>query len=104
MIESFSKLKDKPLLLSGLGWLLFPGMYLLVGVFTALGASVETSFLIAAPAGVLGFVFWVAALTFGASGLLKSNNIAASLGGLVASIVPLAFLGFAFWVALNGGV
>lgn len=104
MIEKISKLRNKPLLLSALGWLLFPGMYLLVGVFTALGVSVETSFLIASPAGVLGFCFWVAAFIISALWLFKAKNIAVSVGGLVLSCMPLLFLGFAFWLAANGGV
>ncbi len=104
MIESLSKLKDKPRLLAVLGWVLFPGMYLLVGVFTALGISVEISFLIASPVGVLGFVFWVAAFIISLLWLFEAKNIAVSVGGLVLSFIPLALLGFGFWIAATGGV
>ena len=104
MIERFSKLKDKPLMLAFFGWLLFPGMYLLAGAFTALGVSVEMSFLIASPTGVFGFIFWVTAFIVSTLWLVKAKNIAVSVGGVVLSVIPLAFLGFGFWVAVNGGV
>ena len=104
MIEKLSRLRSKPLLLSILGWLLFPAMYLLVGIFTALGLSVEVSFLIASPAGVLGFGCWVTAFIISVVWLFKTKNLAVAFGGFVSSIVPLAFLGFGFWVAANGGV
>jgi hypothetical protein len=68
------------------------------------GMSVEISFLIASPAGVLGFSFWVAAFIISTLWLVKAKNIAVSVGGLVSSFIPLAFLGFAFLVAVNGGI
>lgn len=104
MISQLSKLKNRPLLVSVLGWLLFPGMYLLVGVFTVLGVPVEASFLIASPAGVLGFSCWVVAFIFSVLQLTRRESLATSIGGLLSSFIPLAFLGFAFWMAVNGGV
>lgn len=104
MIDKILKLKDKPLLVSIFGWLFFPGMYLLVGILTSLGTSVETAFIAASPAGVIGFTCWVAAFIFSLQHLVKRQRIPASIGGLVASLIPLAFLAYAFWIAVNGGV
>ena len=104
MINHFSKLKNRPLLVSVFGWVLFPSMYLLVGILTAFGTSVETSFLITSPVGVLGFICWVAAFIISVSQLVKRESFVASIGGLFSSFIPLAFLGFGFWVATNGGV
>lgn len=92
------------MLTSFYGWLLFPGMYLLVGIFTALGISVEMSFLVASPAGVLGFICWVAALTISVQRLLQGQSIGISISGLIFSLIPLSFLTYGFWVAVNGGV
>lgn len=104
MMEQILKLKNKPILICVFGWLLFPGMYLLVGILTALGASVETAFIVASPAGIMGFVCWVTTFMLSLLNLAKGLRISTSIAGLVTSIIPLAFLGFAFWVSANGGV
>lgn len=91
-------------MLSILGWLLFPAMYLLVGIFTVLDLSVEASFLIASPVGMLGFCCWVTALIISVVWLFKAKNLAVAFGGLVSSAIPLTFLGFGFWMAINGVV
>ncbi len=98
----FSRLKEKPLLTSLIGWLLFPGMYVLVGIFTFFGVSVETSFIMAAPAGVLGFFAWVSAFAFSLIKLYQGQHIPASLVALISSLVPLGFLLISFWAVING--
>lgn len=103
-MEQLLKLKDRPVLTSVFGWLLFPSMYMLVGIFTALGVSVETSFILAAPVGILGFICWVAAFFTSLGQLAKGQLRATSIGGMVSSSVPLLFLGYGFWVVANGGV
>lgn len=103
MIAQGVKLKERPLLTGVLGWLFFPGMYFLVGLLTALGVSVENAFIWAAPAGLIGFVCWVAGLIFSLQHLRRSKKWVTALAGLVVSVVPLLFLGFAFWLAANGG-
>mgnify|MGYP003385256686 CR=1 FL=1 len=104
MMKKVADLKDRPVLTGFYGWLLFPGMYLLVGVFTALGVSVEVSFIIASPAGFLGFICWVASFVISVQKLLSGQSIVASTSGLLLSLIPLSFLAFGFWVASNGGV
>ena len=104
MMKQVKKLKNRPVLTSFFGWLLFPGMYLLVGIFTGLGVSVENSFIIASPAGFLGFCCWIAAFIISSRKLIKGKNVTVSIAGLISSLIPLAFLAFAFWVAVNGGV
>lgn len=103
-LQKVAKLRDRPVLTSFYGWILFPGMYLLVGILTALGVSVEASFIAASPAGLLGFTCWVAAFIISLQQLSRGQNIGASVGGLLSSFVPLSFLAFGFWVAANGGV
>lgn len=103
-MQIVAKLKDRPVLTSFYGWVFFPSMYLLVGIFTALGVSVEASFIAASPAGLLGFVCWVAAFIISVQQLLRGQNIGTSIGGLFSSFLPLSFLAYGFWVAANGGV
>lgn len=79
-------------------------MYLLVSILTALGLSVEASFLTASPVGVLGFGCWVSAFIISVVWLYRGKNITLAFSGLAASGIPLAFLGFGLWVAANGGV
>lgn len=79
-------------------------MYLVVGIFAALGLSVEASFLIASPLGVLGFGCWVTTFIISLVWLFKAKNLTVAFGGLISASIPLAFLGFVFWVAANGGV
>ena len=79
-------------------------MYLLVGILTALGLSVEASFLIASPVGLLGFVCWVSAFIISVVWLYRAKSTAVAFCSLVASGIPLAFMGLGFWVVANGGV
>lgn len=103
MKDKINKLIEKPLLMSIIGWVLFPGMYLLVGIFTTLDLSVEVSFIIASPAALVGFAAWVMAFAVSLRSLIQGRLIAVSIGGLVSSIIPLIFLGYGFWIAANGG-
>jgi len=79
-------------------------MYLFLGVLTALGVTVETAFLIAAPLGVLGFCCWVFAFIICLLQFINKVFLLSSIGALFSSVIPLAFLAFGFWVAANGGV
>ncbi|KZM38662.1 hypothetical protein OA92_23015 [Marinomonas sp. SBI22] len=103
-MKRVSKLTKNPALTSFYGWLLFPSMYLLVGIFTSVGVSVETSFIVASPTGILGFICWAVAFIISIKQILNGQITANSLGGMLSSFIPFAFLGFAFWVAVNGGV
>ncbi|MBX2849569.1 MAG: hypothetical protein KTR16_14705 [Acidiferrobacterales bacterium] len=100
----FSKLKDRPLKLSLLGWGLFIGMYFLVGVFTIIGLSVQFSFVLASPAGAGGFCCWLIAFTISITWLVSRKNCAIALGALISSTFPMALLITAFGIAANGGV
>ena len=104
MLERVSRLKKRPLLTSVLGWVLFSGMYLLVGIITSIGTSVENAFILASPLGVIGFACWVSGFIFSLQYLTTGKDIPGSVGGLVASTIPLAFLIFVVLIAANGGV
>lgn len=104
VIGLVAAMKAKPFRTSVIGWVSFPSMYLLVGVFSASGISVETSFLIASPLGLFGFICWVAAFWFGMLQLLQGERNLSSLGGVILSAAPLIFLGIGLGVAFHGGV
>lgn len=104
MIDWIRSLKKKPFLVCIFGWLLFPAMYLLVGIFTAFGISVETAFILASPAGVIGFLLWFLSIMFGINAIREHVNIASSSVAIIASVVPLVFLFYSFWLSANGYV
>jgi len=99
-----TKLSNSPLLVAILGWALFPSMYLVVGILTTLGFSIERAFLIAMPLGLTGFSSWVIAFALSALNLIKRDSFFPSLLGLALSSIPLAFCSYGFWIAANGGV
>ena len=101
---NLSKLKGKPILLSIIGWLLFLCIYLDIGVFTALGISVEASVLFSFLCGIFGLGFWITAFISSILGLFKARNITASIANLIFTFLPFALLGYGFSIAIRGGV
>jgi len=101
----FKGLLSRPILLSVLGWLLFPGMYLAVGILTALKVQVELAFLIAAPLGILGYLSWVLSFFVSFRKMVWSQSKVASIIGILFSGLPLALFTYGFiFVIGTGGV
>ena len=91
-------------MLSVLGWVLFPSMYLVSVLPEALGFSDDIKVVIALTFGVSGFILWIVSFLIGVVWLLQAKNIAVSLGAIILSVVPLGFLVLAYMVASKGGV
>ena len=104
MIQTLAKYSNRPLAVSLFGWILFLGMYLLVGIFSVAGMSTKTSFIVASLVGILGFLCWLAALIISVVQLFKGLTIGASIGAFFLSLIPLSFLTYSFFIAANGGV
>lgn len=90
------------ILIAAAGWILLPGMYLIAGGLASVGLTVQVSFLIVSPLGVVGLFCWVYALILGVWALVGRRNIARSLVAILMSLPPIVFLVFAFWAGLNG--
>jgi uncharacterized membrane protein len=94
--------KEKPIYLIIYGWLLFPSMYLLVGILSSLHMQVVLAFAISAPLGIIGFIFWVIGVFFSFKSLLKKQAIVVSTVAFLIGMLPIAFLGYVFWLSANG--
>ena len=99
------KIKEKPLVACIFGWVLFPSMYLLIGVFTTIGIAVQTAFILSLPFGVLGVVFWVLSLSNSIKQIWSRNHTISSWLALIAASIPLLFMAFGMYIAaFKGGV
>ena len=96
------KHKEKPLYLVLYGWLLFPSMYLFVGILSALNIQVILALSISAPLGIIGFIFWVSGVYFSFISLANKRAIVVSALVLLIGLLPIAFLFYGFWLSTNG--
>ncbi|MCP3889918.1 MAG: hypothetical protein GY702_13760 [Desulfobulbaceae bacterium] len=100
-----TKVKANPLLACIIGWVLFPCMYLLIGLFTTLGLAVQTAFILSLPLGILGFIFWLLSLNNSTKEIWSKKHTLSNWLALIGASIPLLFLTFGMYIAVfKGGV
>ena len=100
-----NSIAEKPLIPSILGWCLVLAMYLLIAVLSVTQmAPVQTAFMVAAPLGFLGFIFWVLGLLFSSKQIMSGNYKINTWAAFVLSVLPLGLFVYGFCIAVNGGV
>jgi len=102
MLQQIKSFKDKALVLGLFGWLLFPGMYLLVGLLTAVGVDVIPAFVLSSPLGLIGVICWIFGIHSGFMSLLQNKSILVSIVAITIAILPLLFLGYIVWLSAKG--
>jgi hypothetical protein len=102
MSQFIAYLKQRPLLLSVIGWALLPTLYLIVGLLAAANMDVALAFSIATPLGLIAIVCWCLAIFYGIKHVIGNQYRIVALLAIVTAALPLAFLLFGFWAAANG--
>ncbi len=92
-----AKVTERPFQLCILGWVLFPAMYFLLGVFTEnLGIPMDFAIAFAAPSGLIGFCCWLVSLFMGIKSLSQGRSVGLSILTIVGAFIPLAFIALVF--------